>query len=79
MAQRLHKKLWGNEVPTPADPYTRRTEQPVIPEEEINRENYIEALDARELPILGLDVPLGTWEMDRYILWCHYRRQDMLT
>ncbi|CCX07821.1 Similar to hypothetical protein SS1G_04157 [Sclerotinia sclerotiorum 1980]; acc. no. XP_001594350 [Pyronema omphalodes CBS 100304] len=67
MAQRLHKKLWGDEVATPVDPYTRRIEQPVIPEEEINRENYVEALDARELPVLGLDVPLGTWEMDSFI------------
>jgi hypothetical protein len=38
-----------------------------VAEDEVDRSNYAEALDARGLPIVGLEEASGIWEVDRYL------------
>ncbi|KAF8535967.1 ribosomal subunit 39S-domain-containing protein [Trichophaea hybrida] len=67
--ERIRRRLWGSDRPPgPEDPYSRRV-APVekVAEDEVDRSNYVEAIDARGLPILGLDEPSGTWEVDSFI------------
>ncbi|KAF8250993.1 hypothetical protein K440DRAFT_659208 [Wilcoxina mikolae CBS 423.85] len=67
--ERIRRRLWGSDTPPgPEDPYSRRV-APVekVAEDEVDRSNYVEAIDARGLPILGLDEPSGTWEVDSFI------------
>lgn len=67
--ERLRRRLWGSDTPLgPTDPYSRRA-APVeeVAEDEVDRSNYAEALDARGLPIVGLEEASGIWEVDRYL------------
>ncbi|KAA8895357.1 ribosomal subunit 39S-domain-containing protein [Sphaerosporella brunnea] len=54
LPERLRRKLWGTETPPGStDPYHKPA-------------GYVEATDARGLQILGLDTPLGVWEIDSF-------------
>jgi hypothetical protein len=79
LPERLRRKLWGTDAPPgSADPYTKK---PAVAEEVsydgIDRSSYIEATDARGLPIVGLDQQSGVWEFERYpshpFLWIAIR------
>ena len=65
--ERVRRKLWGTDSPPgPEDPYRRLPEQPVIEDDDIDRSKYVQAIDGRSLPIVGLDQPLAGWEVPRY-------------
>lgn len=68
--ERIRRKLWGTEKPPgPEDPYSTETAVAVAPTpEELLAANYVPAIDGRELFIVGVEDPLGVWEIDRWVV-----------
>ncbi|KAI5782629.1 hypothetical protein EDC01DRAFT_789427 [Geopyxis carbonaria] len=62
LQERLRRKLWGTN--DPVDPELAAAE--TATEEAVDRTNYVAAIDARGLPIAGVEVPLGVWQVDSY-------------
>lgn len=58
---RLRRKLWGTNAPA---------ETPVVAEKKQveDRAGYVEAIDARELRIVGLEKGLEEWDVPAYVL-----------
>jgi hypothetical protein len=61
--ERIRRKLWGSDAPPgPQDPYIG---EPPAPPVKVDRSNYVEATDARGLPIVAVKEKFARWEVDR--------------
>ena len=61
--ERIRRKLWGSDAPPgPQDPYTGGLPAPPV---KVDKSNYVEATDARGLPIVAVKEMFARWEVDR--------------
>ena len=66
--ERLRRRVWGDdplEPPQYEKMYNKEKELTLRPT--VDDPHYVEAVDGRGLPIIGLTEPMGLWQVDTYV------------